>query len=338
MSEEQQEPVTGENETEASALTDDIKQVREAIARLEQIAGQLEEESEVSSLPPSVFRVLAASVEGLSTALEAPESYREMEIREISEFEAESVAVTTVISPEGLPKESIPDSDEDLLSLQTLQNALEWVLEKVRDLLPESVEENLSDGALTGILGGLIAVILVGTIAFSGGDKPEPIARVPDAVEPAIEQPQIPLESPSQSSKELPPKITAPTPPKPVVTPPPKPFSLPFSRPKLTPEQSLIAAIQEQVLEITNQYADGLISSIQANFFSGDLTVTVGTEWYNLPQLQQNELANEVLKRSQQLDFTKIEILDAQGTMVARSPVVGNEMVIFKRMMNDETS
>ncbi|WP_204106009.1 MULTISPECIES: hypothetical protein [Spirulina sp. CCY15215] len=330
MSEEQQEPVTGENETEASALTDDIKQVRGAIARLEQIASQLEEESDLS-LPPSVFRVLAMGVEGLSTALEAPESYREMEVREVSEFEAEPVAVAAVISPEGLPKEPVPDSDEDLLSLQTLQNAWEWVLDKVRELLPESMEENLSDGLLTGILGGLIAVIFVTAIAFSGGDKPEPIARVPEVVKPAIEEPQ----QPQKPTNTLPPEITAPTPFKPVVTPKSKPFSLPFSRPKLTPEQSLIAAIQEQVLEITNQYADGLISSIQANFFSGDLTVTVGIEWYDLPQPQQNELANEVLRRSKQLDFTKIDILDEQGEMVARSPVVGNEMVIFKRM-NDE--
>ncbi|MEA5470057.1 hypothetical protein [Spirulina sp. 06S082] len=327
MSEEQQEPVTGETQTGESSPRDEVKQVREAIARLEQIANQIEEASDLS-LPPSAFRVLAASVEGLSTAVETPESYREMVVRERSELEAEPVAVTAVISPEGLPKEPVPDTDEDLLSLQTLQNAWEWVLEKVRDLLPESVEENLSDGALTGILGGLIALILVGTIAFSGGDKPESVAGVPERVEPAIEQPQ----QPQQPTNTLPPEITAPTPPKPVITPKPKPFSLPFSRPKLTPEQSLIAAIQEQVLEITNEYADGLISSIQANFFSGNLTVTVGTEWYDLPQSQQNELANEVLKRAKQLDFTKIEILDEQGAMVARSPVVGNEMVVFKRM------
>jgi len=50
---------------------------------------------------------------------------------------------------------------------------------------------------------------------------------------------------------------------------------------ELTPEQNLIASIENQVAEITDSYADGLIQSIQANF-QGSLTIKVGDDWYNL--------------------------------------------------------
>jgi len=39
---------------------------------------------------------------------------------------------------------------------------------------------------------------------------------------------------------------------------------------ELTPEQNLIASIENQVAEITDRYADGLIQSIQANFQSSN--------------------------------------------------------------------
>ncbi|NEO28368.1 MAG: hypothetical protein F6K03_16180, partial [Kamptonema sp. SIO4C4] len=123
----------------------------------------------------------------------------------------------------------------------------------------------------------------------------------------------------------------APEPPKPE-PPKAKPKKPQPSKPvQLTPEQNLIAAIQDQVSEITNEYAEGLIQSIQANFTEGRLVVTVGEEWYNLPEQQQNQLADEVLARSQTLDFRKIAMLDDEGTMIARSPVVGKQMVILKR-------
>ncbi|MBP0018929.1 MAG: hypothetical protein J7647_15445 [Cyanobacteria bacterium SBLK] len=354
MPEERQEPVTGENQAEEVSSRDEVQQLQAAIARLESIATQLAREPE-TPLPDSALQVLAASVEGLATALEAPENSQEMEIPIRAEAEvesstvaseAESTPVAEVISPEESPREPDSDKDKNLLSLpilrdawELLQDAWDWILEKVRDVLPESVEEQLSDGLLTGILGGLTAAILVGAIAFSSGEKPQTTAQAPDVSSPAMEEPAPavqPTPEPEEAIEELPPEITEPTPPKPLIVPKPKPkFSLPFTQPKLTPEQSLIAAIQEQVAAITDRYANGLISSIQANFFSGALTVTVSPEWYVLEYPQQNELANEVLARSKQLDFTKIEILDEKGKMVARSPVVGQEMVIFKRTQPD---
>jgi len=42
-------------------------------------------------------------------------------------------------------------------------------------------------------------------------------------------------------------------------------------------------------------------------------------------------VANEVLERSHRLDFTQVELLDESGELVARSPIVGSEMVILQR-------
>ncbi|NEQ26071.1 MAG: hypothetical protein F6K28_44895, partial [Microcoleus sp. SIO2G3] len=104
--------------------------------------------------------------------------------------------------------------------------------------------------------------------------------------------------------------------------------------PPLTPEQTLIAAIQDQVGDLTNQYGNGLIQSIQANFRSSRLTVKVEEAWYDLSQSRQDQLAAEMLDRARSLDFNRLEITDPQGAIVARSPVVGSEMIILRRSMS----
>jgi len=38
-----------------------------------------------------------------------------------------------------------------------------------------------------------------------------------------------------------------------------------------------------------------------------------------------------MLERSRELDFSQLEITDPEGTLLAHSPVVGNDMVIWKR-------
>jgi hypothetical protein len=107
----------------------------------------------------------------------------------------------------------------------------------------------------------------------------------------------------------------------------------------LTPEETLIAAIQKQVGEISLNLKDSnsdrtfseIIESIQANFLNSNLTIKINSYWYSLETKQQNNLAAEILQRSQELDFTHLEITDLQGKLIARNPVVGTEMIIFKR-------
>jgi hypothetical protein len=106
---------------------------------------------------------------------------------------------------------------------------------------------------------------------------------------------------------------------------------LPPPKPELSPEQSLIAAIQDQVTGITTQYPEGLVLSVEANFLGSRLMVKMGDDWYKLNPSRQDKLVNSILERSRKLDFRKLEIVNSQGTLLARNPVVGNKMIILKR-------
>jgi hypothetical protein len=59
--------------------------------------------------------------------------------------------------------------------------------------------------------------------------------------------------------------------------------------------------------------------------------VKVGNGWYDLAPAQQDKLANDLLKRAKQLDFSKLELTSPDNTLLARSPVVGTEMIIMQR-------
>lgn len=100
---------------------------------------------------------------------------------------------------------------------------------------------------------------------------------------------------------------------------------------ELTPEQKLIASVQDQVFEVSDRYINGLVTMVLPNFQSGHLVVKVSPDWYRFNPEQQDRFANELWQRSQSLDFTKLNLTDPNGTLLARNPVVGSSMVILKR-------
>jgi hypothetical protein len=183
----------------------------------------------------------------------------------------------------------------------------------------------LSDRALTGAIAGVL-VILLWTVSSLLPAKPQPttIAEAPPA------ETVVPL--PSPIATPIPPLVKAPDVPKPVeISPAPSKPAKPSPPLKLTPEQTLIARIQDQVAAISNQYASGLVQSVQANFRGSRLIVNISDGWYSLSRSQQDNLAGEILRRTENLDFIKLELIDGTGRLLARSPVVGSEMIILKR-------
>ena len=98
---------------------------------------------------------------------------------------------------------------------------------------------------------------------------------------------------------------------------------------QLTPEQSLIAAIQERITSITQDYSEALILSVRADFTASKLSIAVSDDWYELSDSRQSKLADEILQRSRQLDFQKLELKDIDGNLIARSPVVGDRAIIY---------
>ncbi|MEH2264066.1 hypothetical protein [Nostoc sp.] len=229
-----------------------------------------------------------------------------------------------------------PGTEKTPSFLQQLQ--LRWgeLLRTIRLFLPSNLSTKLSDTALTGIVTA-ITVIFVWTSATVLTGKPTEVATVPPIEE--VPTPTPTIATPPQSV------VPEPQPPQPPeeITPPPEPEikpeieSIPTPTPtptpviELTPEQALIAAIENQVAETSDRIASGLIKSIQANFRTSNLTVKISNDWYTLKESQQDNLAAEILQRSQELDFTHLEIIDSQDKLIARNPVVGTQMVIFKR-------
>jgi hypothetical protein len=234
--------------------------------------------------------------------------------------------------------------------------ALGWsaTLGKIRSLLPANLSTKLSDTALTGIIAG-IAVILVWTTSSVFSSKPTEVATVPPTEEappatiaippqleappapPAAEQTPPPIAEITPQPEETSPPVAEITPqpeetPPPVEeTPPPEPEPTPTPTLVLTPEQTLIASIENQVAQISDRFASGLIQSIQANFRSSSLAVTISDGWYDIKQSQQDQLLAQMLQRAKEMDFSHLDILDSQGRLVARNPVVGTDMIIFQR-------
>jgi hypothetical protein len=59
--------------------------------------------------------------------------------------------------------------------------------------------------------------------------------------------------------------------------------------------------------------------------------VNLAKDWYSLPKLEQDQLAKTIAQQSQKLKFNAFELRDDQQTLIARSPVVGNEVIILRR-------
>jgi len=302
-----------------------VKVLRGTIGLLEGVVERLETEpvrelpsrTSRTELPSSVVDRItqedeAETVISTQATSDQPESLTSTEEPSVSDTPQVAPAPAAEEFEEQLakPPQKAKGIDRLLPSFNTVEAFWNGILDKVRSLLPAAWNQKLSDWALTGAIATFVVATLLTTVALLP-ETPAQVAKAP----------------PPTETIEAPTELEAPTPPQPVeVEPPPPP-----PPPVLTPEQSLVAAVQNQVAEITAQYGEGLIQSIQANFLTSLITVKVGDGWYELEESEQNDLADSILLRSQELDFSKLEITDLEGNLIARSPVVGPHMVIFRR-------
>lgn len=235
------------------------------------------------------------------------------------------------------------------------------LLARVRRWLPAPWNRQINDFDLSLALGAIITLSLILSVSLIPRPAPE-LVQVPEPPEPTetieeseIEVPEIPSEPiPEEipepisepvsepveediSAEPEPPETEEPVeeeetnPPIPVEIAPPPP-------PVLTPEQRLIVTIQEQINHLTEKYEEGLIDSLEADFLNSLLVLKVDRRWYSLPIEQQKRLANDMLRRSQKLDFTRLEILDLEGHLLARNSLVGSNMVILQAQAFDATA
>ncbi len=99
----------------------------------------------------------------------------------------------------------------------------------------------------------------------------------------------------------------------------------------LSPEQTLILSLENQITELLQPYRDEPIQSIQVNFYRHLLRVEMNDSWYELDTVKQDEIADQLFTQAKQFDLTKLEILNDQGKLIARSPLIGRRMIIVER-------
>jgi hypothetical protein len=144
------------------------------------------------------------------------------------------------------------------------------------------------------------------------------IAAAPIVAAPIVATPVIP--TPIVAT----PVVPAPVVPAPVI-PAPKPVV------KLTPNQKLLAKLQATTAPYGQPDADNLAQAVRPNKTTKTLEVTLTSAWSQLSPTQQDKLATDLFSQAQTLRFKTLELTDAQNTLLARSPIVGSDMVILTR-------
>jgi hypothetical protein len=325
-------PIT--NETEAStpngeqtlSKNETIELLQQSIRQLEQVVARLNVE-ETTELPESSsIRNLVTTAEALKTNMIAaqPETAKpETEIAQ-PETEPEVQVIQFPVTPPQLP------------TTPTKTPPIQKVAPK-RRFQP-----------ILSIAVALVIAIALGTWLWLSRPLPQFLARTvepgteipPEVTAPAIETPvtQEPQETVADTPEtietpemiEVPPELTAPGKTKNLTV---KPIPVEV---KLTPEQNLIAAVKDKIAAISKEYPKELVSSVATNFPNSSLSVTISDRWYELDTEGQNRLARDLLKRSQELNFNKLTLQDPSQNLIARNPVVGDEMVIFLRETTTE--
>lgn len=305
MSQENASPISSNLSNDSAPLNNQLSQeqlitvLQTTITKLDVIVDHLNEKK-IGTLPSQeTLATLINSTEIIANSLETqaevyPSQTSDIEVREQEEDWNESVEIS----------EDIPTSNRE---------EIRETIEKTPDLETKKIGFN---GFSRKVIIGVISVIIIAVLSASLFFFKSSLLN--------LGIPKTTLELPQPEIVETPPQLELPELPQPLK-------NVPLSQPQLTPEQSLISAIQKEVTVLTNQYSEGLIGKIEANFLRSHLMVTIGEQWYGLSYQEQDNLAADILKRAKSLDFRKLELFDATGDVIARSPVVGNDVIILKR-------
>jgi chemotaxis protein histidine kinase CheA len=123
----------------------------------------------------------------------------------------------------------------------------------------------------------------------------------------------------------IPPELTSPG--------KPKNLKMVTIKPELnfTPEQNLIAALTTKLKELAQDYPSEFIQDIQVNLTDNSLIVRVKDSWDELEESRQSSLGNEILQRSRAFSFNKLELQDKMGTLIARNPIIGDNLIMLQK-------
>jgi hypothetical protein len=102
-------------------------------------------------------------------------------------------------------------------------------------------------------------------------------------------------------------------------------------KPVAVPTPSIdLADIQAQLTSDVASMGEGLVTSVKTANANRTLKISAGAAWDDLSGVDQQKVAEKLWRRSQKLDFKKFELLDSADTLVARSPVVGTNIIMLE--------
>lgn len=290
--------MTQPNKRENFSQAETVVLLQQTIEQLNSIVSQLNTGTETILPPKAAIDNLLNSTQQLANALK-PDEF---------------VGVEESLTPE--PTEEEAEGIDDILpDFEQVEGWWTGILNKIRRLLPGGISDKIPDWLITGLLTGSLVTILLVAVVSLPKNSPEIAANIPEV---------SPISSPEDREViETPAELTAPDVPIPV--------PITKAKPRLTPEQSLVAAIQEEITDLTTRYPEGIIATVEADFSGSRLVVILGNNWYSLNAAQQDKFASSIFQRSQSLDFRRLEMKDESGMLIARSPVVGDQVVIVNR-------
>ncbi|WP_373540837.1 hypothetical protein [Chamaesiphon sp.] len=98
-----------------------------------------------------------------------------------------------------------------------------------------------------------------------------------------------------------------------------------------SPEQLFIDAIESQLSDITSQYPDDIIQTLNVDIARDRVVVRLNPIWYTIADEQQDKLTDRMWLQAQTNHFSRLAIEDSQGVAIARSPVVGKHAIVLQR-------
>ena len=100
------------------------------------------------------------------------------------------------------------------------------------------------------------------------------------------------------------------------------------------PEQAFIDAIQTKFSDLDHDYPEGIIQALQVDLPQDLVIVRVNPSWYSIDDAQQDSITDRMWVQARSNHFRKLELQDITGRSIARSPIVGQHMVILQRREN----
>jgi hypothetical protein len=202
-------------------------------------------------------------------------------------------------------------------------------------LLRQRLPENLS--ALTNrfLTIGMIGLVLFVFWFFSALTPDRSVAQPKPAKTPVATTRPVRPAQPAPPPKAAPRITPSPAPvkvaPKEIPAPSASPSPSPVATPVVPKPEIDLADIQEKLESAIARMGDGIITTVKAPERFQRLQVNLTQDWYGLPKAEQDQLAKAMAQQSEKLKFDTFELRDEQQALIARSPVVGNEVIILRR-------